>query len=75
MKSLIALNGADLGFRPENVLVARATGVRSLADNTRFFQEVIGRVAALPGVTAAGAVTTQKPTPMLKTWYISASLT
>ena len=55
VKSLIALNGADLGFRPEKVLVARATGVRSLADNTRFFQEVIARIAALPGVTAVGA--------------------
>ena len=55
VKSLMALHGVDLGFRPDNVLVARATGVRALPANTQFFHEVIARIAALPGVTAAGA--------------------
>ena len=55
VKSLLTLHGVDLGFRPENVLVVRATGVRSAAENNRFFEGVTARVAALPGVVAAGA--------------------
>ena len=54
-KSLVALRNTDLGFRPENVLVARATGVRAQAENNAFFGELLSRVAVLPGVVAAGA--------------------
>jgi putative ABC transport system permease protein len=55
VKSLMALHGVDLGFRPDNVLVARATGIRAMPVNTQYFRDVIARVAALPGVVAAGA--------------------
>jgi predicted permease len=55
VKSLMALHDVDLGFRPDNVLVARASGVRSAAENNMFFASVTARVAALPGVIAAGA--------------------
>lgn len=55
IKSLVALHNADLGFQPENVLVMKATGVRSSGENNAFFREVISRIAALPGVVAVGA--------------------
>jgi len=55
VKSLMALHDVDLGFHPENVLVARATGVRSAAENTKFFEVATARMTALPGVVAAGA--------------------
>jgi predicted permease len=55
IKSLMSLHRTDLGFRPENVLVVKATGVRSRAENDAFFAQLISRVAALPGVAAAGA--------------------
>jgi putative ABC transport system permease protein len=54
-KSLLALHDADLGFTPANVLVARATGVRSGPENNTFFAQLIARVATLPGVAAVGA--------------------
>jgi predicted permease len=55
VKSLMALQNVELGFRSENVLVMRATGVRSLSENNAFFAAVLPRVAALPGVVAVGA--------------------
>jgi hypothetical protein len=55
MKSLMALHKVELGYRPENRLVMRASGVRSTQENTVYFGEVLTRVAALPGVVAAGA--------------------
>jgi putative ABC transport system permease protein len=55
MKSLTALHGVDLGYRPENALVMKATGVRSLQETNAFFREVMSRIAALPGVVAVGA--------------------
>jgi predicted permease len=58
MKSLIALNHVELGFQPENVLVMKATGVRSQPENNAYFREILARVAALPGVVAAGATST-----------------
>jgi putative ABC transport system permease protein len=54
-KSLMALHDADLGFRPENVLVAKATGVRSRVENDLFFGQLMTRIASLPGVAAVGA--------------------
>lgn len=51
-KSLLALNDVELGFRPENVLVMKATGPPS------FFSEILPRIAALPGVIAVGATST-----------------
>jgi predicted permease len=55
MKSLIALNHVRLGFQPANVLVMKATGVRTRQENDTFFGEVLSKVAALPGVAAVGA--------------------
>ena len=55
IKSLMALHRADLGFQPENVLVIKATGVRSRADNDVFFGQLMARLATLPGVAAVGA--------------------
>ena len=54
-KSLVALHTTDLGFQPANVLVARATGVRSRAENDVFFGQLMARIATLPGVAAVGA--------------------
>ena len=59
MKSLAALQTVALGFRPENVLVMRATVPGSLAAATprarQFFGEMLSQIHKLPGVLAAGA--------------------
>jgi putative ABC transport system permease protein len=55
VKSLVALHRVDLGYQPEDVVVMRATGVRSPQENTRFFRDVMSRIRALPGVVAVGA--------------------
>ena len=55
MKSLVALHNVELGFQPANVLVMKATGVRSPPENNAFFERVLSRIAALPGVVAVGA--------------------
>ena len=55
VRSLIALQRVDLGFQPENVLVMRATGVRTPAENNAFFGALLPRIGALPGVVAVGA--------------------
>jgi predicted permease len=55
VKSLVALQNVDLGFQPGHVLVAKATGVRSLPENNAFFGRLLPAVAALPGVLAVGA--------------------
>ena len=58
IKSLVALQRVVLGFRPENVLVMKATGVGTAQENNAFFGSVLSRVAALPGVAAVGATST-----------------
>jgi putative ABC transport system permease protein len=57
MKSFVALQNVELGFRPENVLVMRATvPVRPQApEATRYYRAILPKVARLPGVVAAGA--------------------
>ncbi len=55
MKSLMALHNVDLGFQPANVLVMKATGVRSRQENNAFFREILSRIAVLPGVVAPSA--------------------
>ena len=55
VKSLVALQHVELGFEPENVLVMKATGVRSLPENNAFFGQLLPRLSALPGVLAVGA--------------------
>jgi predicted permease len=58
MKSLLALHRVELGFQPENVLVMKATGIRSLPENNAYFRDVLARITTLPGVIAAGATST-----------------
>ena len=54
-KSLVALGRVDLGFSPGNALVMKATGVRTFQENNAFFDALLPRIAALPGVAAVGA--------------------
>ncbi len=57
IRSFVALSDVDLGFRPEKVLTMRATvPVRMQAQAaTAFFQDLLPKVARLPGVVAVGA--------------------
>ena len=60
IKSFIALHNVALGFRPENVLLMRATVPApafpaGIERTRRFFQEMLARVRTLPGVLVAGA--------------------
>ena len=60
IKSFAALQNVTLGFRPENVLVMKATVPRlNTPDEKRradeFFKDVLPQIASLPGVVAAGA--------------------
>jgi putative ABC transport system permease protein len=56
IKSYVALNTVALGFHPEHALVMRAT-VPALTPESagQFFNGVLPQIAALPGVSAAGA--------------------
>jgi putative ABC transport system permease protein len=57
IKSLVALDNVALGFRPEHVLVMRATVPASLQAQAAaaFFDELLPKIAQAPGVLAAGA--------------------
>jgi predicted permease len=60
IKSFVSLHNVALGFRPENVLVMRATvsapAFPAGVERTRqFFKEMLARIGTLPGVLAAGA--------------------
>jgi putative ABC transport system permease protein len=59
IKSLVALQHAALGFRPENVLVMRATvpspPAAAFVRARQFFGEMLSQIGTLPGVVAAGA--------------------
>lgn len=58
-KSFVALHNVALGFRPENVLVMRATvpapPSAGIARTRQFFKDMLAQVATLPGVLTAGA--------------------
>jgi len=60
LKSFARLQGVDPGFDPDNVLTARiglsGEKYRTDAQTNAFFQELLRRVSALPGVESAGAV-------------------
>ena len=58
MKSLVALHNVEMGFQPENVLVMRATGVRSTKEHNAFINAILSRLRVLPGIVAAGATST-----------------
>ena len=60
IKSFIALHNVALGFRPEKVLVMRATVPApafpvGIERTRQLFKEMLARVGRLPGVLAAGA--------------------
>ncbi len=56
VKTFVALQNVNLGFRPENVLVMKATVPASTpAMANGFFEDVLSRIAAVPGVLATGA--------------------
>jgi putative ABC transport system permease protein len=55
IKSFVALHNVALGFRPENVLVMRATAPLPAEQMHAFFADLLKDVAAVPGVIAAGA--------------------
>jgi predicted permease len=59
IKSFVALNNVSLGFRPENVLVMRASvpaaASAGIVRARQFFKDMISSVSGLPGVVAAGA--------------------
>ena len=60
LRSLWALRQVDLGFAPERVLTLRVAlpqvGYEEPAQVESFYQRLLERVRALPGVEAAGAV-------------------
>jgi putative ABC transport system permease protein len=59
IKSFVALQNVALGFRPENVLVMRATVPgppgQAIPRARQFFADFLSRTAALPGVLGVGA--------------------
>ncbi len=65
IRSFVALRTVDLGFNPENVLVARIPLPRgqyaTAAEKHRFFGTVLDRLHALPGVVVATETTTLPP--------------
>jgi predicted permease len=63
IKSFMVLNSVALGFRPESVLVIKASVPSGDAQSqgrqeTQHFKDVLSQVASLPGVIAAGATWT-----------------
>jgi putative ABC transport system permease protein len=65
IRSFVALQTVDLGFNPENILVARVPLPRgqytTAAEKQRFFRTVLDRIHALPGVVVATETTTLPP--------------
>src|SRR5215469_8184396 len=59
IKSFVALHNVALGFRPEKVLVMRATVPGPLAESIlrarQFFGGMLSEISRVPGVLAAGA--------------------
>jgi putative ABC transport system permease protein len=65
MRSFVNLQQADLGFNPENILTARLPFPRgqytTAAEKQRFFEQLLSRLHALPGVAAATETSTLPP--------------
>jgi len=55
IRSFVALQNVALGFRPEKVLAMKATVPAPAPAARQFFREVMPKIAAIPGVSAAGA--------------------
>src|SRR5260370_30822271 len=62
IKSFVALQNVADGFRPETVLVMRATVTApnpfGLGPTRQFFKDMLSRASSIPGVLAAGATMT-----------------
>jgi putative ABC transport system permease protein len=59
VRSVVALQQAPLGFQPDDVLLMQATArprAADWSDSRAFFEGLLGDVAQLPGVLAAGAM-------------------
>jgi putative ABC transport system permease protein len=65
MRSFVALQRVDLGLNPDRILVARLPFPRgtyqTAAEKQRFFQALLPRLYALPGVVAATETITLPP--------------
>jgi putative ABC transport system permease protein len=65
MRSFVKLQQVDLGFNPENILFARLPFPRgqytTAAEKQRFYEQLLSRLRALPGVVAAAETTTLPP--------------
>jgi putative ABC transport system permease protein len=65
MRTFIKLQTVDLGFNPENILVARLPLPKGVYDDAagkqRFFRPLLARLSALPGVIAATETSTLPP--------------
>jgi putative ABC transport system permease protein len=65
MRSFVKLQRVDLGFNPENILFARLPFPRgqytTAAEKQRFYEQLLSRLRALPGVVAATETTTLPP--------------
>jgi predicted permease len=55
IRSFVALQNVALGFRPEKVLVMKADVPAPLPTARQFFRSVLPLIAAVPGVSVAGA--------------------
>ena len=65
MRTFVGLQRVDLGLNPDNILVARLPFPRgtytNAAEKQRFFQALLPRLHALPGVVAATETSTLPP--------------
>src|SRR5439155_21114996 len=65
MRGFVKLQTADLGFRPDNILVARLPLPRgqynTAASKQHFFRQLLPRLHALPGVVAATETSSLPP--------------
>lgn len=65
VRTYVAIQKTDLGFRPDRLLTLRVPLPQSrypdAARRNAFFQDLLGRVGAVPGVTAVGLNTWMHP--------------
>jgi putative ABC transport system permease protein len=65
MRSFVVLQRVDLGLNPDNILVVRLPFPRgtytTAPEKQRFFQQLLAKVHALPGVVAATEVSSLPP--------------
>jgi putative ABC transport system permease protein len=72
IRSLVALEHVDRGYRADDVLSIRLTptaGGYSTLDQPAYYRELVGRVTALPGVTSVGMARYFGTVPNERAWY------